>query len=66
MSPQPVAQCPWCGQTKDDKVYVFVSDGVIGAHVVCDSCDAQGPWKSTPELAIEAWNEGPNERARRY
>ena len=48
--------CPFCGNAHAPRIKVR-DDGA--AWVVCDCCDAEGPWASNPTIAAAKWNAAP-------
>lgn len=45
--------CPFCGRSKQDTIQLVNQNAVV----VCDHCDAHGPWAGTHAGAGERWNE---------
>ncbi len=53
MSEKIDAPCPFCGE----KIRMEIGELLINCVVViCNECGANGPIRSTPSLAIRAWN----------
>jgi hypothetical protein len=55
-----IKRCQFCDPTNSDQILFWDDDKNLADdlrhHVVCLNCFAQGPKKSTKQLAIEAWN----------
>ena len=53
--------CPFCGCDLDVDGPRIRSkkncDGLNQFYVICEDCDASGPWAETKKEAIEAWND---------
>jgi hypothetical protein len=55
-----IKRCQFCDPTNSDQILFWDDDKNLADdlrhHVGCLNCFAQGPKKSTKQLAIEAWN----------
>jgi Lar family restriction alleviation protein len=49
---RPVLVCPFCGNPPDP--YPFGNG--YGYAIECNTCQYDGPWGDTAEMAIKAWN----------
>jgi Lar family restriction alleviation protein len=47
-----VKPCPFCGNVPEADPH----GAGYGFGISCATCEYQGPWGDTPELAIYAWN----------
>lgn len=55
-----IKPCPFCGAEGVDLSMGFVEAGDgEGNFVLCDFCEAEGPFATSQSTAIDAWNKQP-------